>query len=76
MKLGNICLIIFLLGAIVFSSASAADAPVDKSASTSTNHGDLVSFVDKAVAYAKTNGKEKAIAEINNSKGEFVNGSL
>jgi signal transduction histidine kinase len=76
MKLGNICLIIFLLGAIVFSSASAADAPVDKSASTSTNHGDLVSFVDKAVTYAKTNGKEKAIAEINNSKGEFVNGSL
>lgn len=76
MKVSNVCAIIFLLGAIVFSSASAADAPVDNSASASTNHKDLVSFVDKAVAYAKANGKEKAIAEINNSKGEFVDGSL
>jgi polar amino acid transport system substrate-binding protein len=76
MRLCNIRVIIFLLGAIVFSSASAANAPVNNSAPSLTNHGDLVSFVDKAVAYAKTNGKEKAIAEINNSKGEFVNGSL
>jgi polar amino acid transport system substrate-binding protein len=76
MRTGNICLIIFLLGAIAFPSACAANAPVNNSASTLTNHSDLVSFVDKAVAYAKANGKDKAIAEINNSKGKFVNGSL
>ena len=76
MRISNVCLIIFLLGAIAFASASAADAPVNNSATISANQGDLVSFVDKAVAYAKENGKEKAIAEINNDKGEFVNGPL
>jgi len=37
MRLSNICLIIFLLGAIVFPSAYAANALVNNSASTSTN---------------------------------------
>jgi len=36
----------------------------------------LVAFVDSAVAYAKTNGKEKALAEFSNPNGSFVKGEL
>ena len=37
---------------------------------------DLYDLVDRAVAYAKANGKEKTLAEINNPGGRFVNGDL
>jgi signal transduction histidine kinase len=33
-------------------------------------------MVDKADAYMKANGKDKAIAEFNNPKGQFVKGDL
>lgn len=33
-------------------------------------------MVKKAVAYVKENGKEKAFAEFNNPKGQFVEGEL
>ncbi len=33
-------------------------------------------FAEKAAAYAKANGKEKALAEFNNPKGQFVKGDL
>ena len=33
-------------------------------------------FAEKAAAYAKSNGKEKALAEFNNPKGQFVKGDL
>ena len=33
-------------------------------------------MVDKAIAYSKANGKEKAFAEFNNQKGAFVKGDL
>jgi cytochrome c len=33
-------------------------------------------LVEKAVAYVKANGEEKAIKELNNPKGEFVKGDL
>ncbi|MES2299237.1 MAG: cache domain-containing protein [Pseudomonadota bacterium] len=33
-------------------------------------------LVKKAVAFLKANGKEKALAEFNNPKGQFVNGDL
>lgn len=33
-------------------------------------------LVEKAVAYVKANGEEKAIKEFNNPKGEFVKGDL
>jgi signal transduction histidine kinase len=36
----------------------------------------LVAFVDSAVAYVKTNGKEKALAEFSNPNGSFVRGEL
>jgi signal transduction histidine kinase len=37
---------------------------------------ELYDLVDKAVTYAKANGKEKALAEINNPSGQFANGGL
>ena len=33
-------------------------------------------FAEKAAAFAKANGKEKAVAEFNNPKGQFVKGDL
>jgi cytochrome c len=36
----------------------------------------LVSFVDSAVAFVKTNGKAKALAEFSNPNGSFVRGEL
>ena len=33
-------------------------------------------FAEKAAAYWKANGKDKAIAEFNNPKGQFVKGDL
>jgi polar amino acid transport system substrate-binding protein len=45
---------------------------------TIRNHtrADMYDLVDRAVTYAKKNGKEKALAEINNPKGPFVNNDL
>ena len=41
-----------------------------------TPNASLVSFVDNAVAFAKTNGREKALAEFSNPNGSFVKGEL
>ncbi|WP_330217450.1 cache domain-containing protein [Methanosphaerula palustris] len=41
-----------------------------------TSNASLVSFVDSAVAYVKTNGREKALAEFNNPNGSFIKGEL
>ena len=41
-----------------------------------TREDDLKALADKATAYYKANGKEKAIAEFNNEKGAFVKGDL
>lgn len=40
------------------------------------NRSDLYDMVDRAVTYAKANGKEKTLAEINNPGGQFVRGNL
>lgn len=40
------------------------------------NVSDLVAYVKSAVAYARENGKEKALAAFNNPKGGFVRGEL
>lgn len=37
---------------------------------------ELYDLVDRAVTYAKANGKERTLAEINNPSGQFVNGDL
>lgn len=41
-----------------------------------TSNETLVAFVDSAAAYAKTNGKERALAEFSNPNGSFVQGEL
>lgn len=38
--------------------------------------GDLVAYVKNAVAYARENGREKALAVFNDPKGGFVRGDL
>jgi len=43
---------------------------------TYTSNETLVAFVDSAVAYAKTNGRKKALAEFNNPNGSFIQGEL
>jgi cytochrome c len=43
---------------------------------TYTTNETLVAFVENAVAYAKANGKERALAEFNNRNGSFVRGEL
>lgn len=43
---------------------------------TYTSNETLVAFVDSAVDYAQTHGREKALAEFNNPKGSFVQGEL
>ncbi len=42
------------------------------------NHSreDLYALVNRAVGYAHSNGKDKTLAEINNPKGQFVDGDL
>ena len=37
---------------------------------------DAEGMVKKAIAFVKTNGKEKALAEFSNPKGPFVKGEL
>jgi cytochrome c len=37
---------------------------------------DAKAMVEKAAAYIKANGKEKALAEFNNPKGKFIDGDL
>ncbi len=41
-----------------------------------TSNETLVAFVREAVSYAKTNGKDAAIAEFNKANGSFVRGEL
>ncbi len=41
-----------------------------------TPNATLVAFVDSAVAYAKANGREKALAEFSNPNGTFIKGEL
>ncbi|MFA4878331.1 MAG: cache domain-containing protein [Methanoregula sp.] len=36
----------------------------------------LVAFVERAVAYAKTHGRDVALAEFNNKNGSFIQGEL
>jgi len=41
-----------------------------------TSNETLVTFVSEAVAYTKTHGTEKAMAEFNNPDGSFIRGEL
>ncbi|KIF80118.1 cache domain-containing protein [Noviherbaspirillum autotrophicum] len=55
------------LGVLVLGSAGAADK---------TKQEEAVALVKKAAAYLNANGKEKALAEFSNPKGQFVERDL
>jgi cytochrome c len=57
--LGLVVALAFVFGAVCLVQA----APLDEAKS----------MAEKAAAYVKANGKEKGIAELNNTKGQFVN---
>jgi len=80
MKQGCIILSLILLLTILLIAAGCtqpASVPVTPSpASHSSTKEELVAFVKEAVAYARANGKEAALAEISNPKGTFVRGDL
>jgi cytochrome c len=84
MKYFKICTILFLLGAIVSPGICAAATPGNNSANASISAAstgmpvaDFIAFVDNAVAYAKANGKDKAIKEFNDNKStKFIKGEL
>jgi signal transduction histidine kinase len=84
MKLLKVCAILFFLGVVIFPGIYAEAVPGNSSsiasvsaASTGISHADLVAFVDNALAYAKTNGKDTAIKEFNNNKStKFIKGEL
>lgn len=56
-----------LFAALLSTSAYAAER---------ASASEAEAMVKKAVAYLKANGKEKAFAEINNTKGQFVDRDL
>jgi cytochrome c len=56
------------LSALTFCASALADA--------GGTPQEAVALVKKAVAYVKANGKDKAFAEFNNPKGQFVDRSL
>ena len=50
--------------------------PVSPTAALSPSREELVAFVKEAVAYAKANGEEKALAEFDKRNGSFFRGEL
>lgn len=84
MKQIKISLLVFFLGVMVSLGVCADATSGNNNATVNTSvsatempHADLVAFVDNAVAYAKANGKDKAIKEFNNNKStEFIKGEF
>lgn len=54
----------------------ATTVPVTVTAQDAATKEEMVAFVKEAVTYAKTHGKEKALAEFSNPKGSFFRGQL
>ncbi|MDD5712122.1 MAG: cache domain-containing protein [Smithellaceae bacterium] len=66
-----------LLLAIIFLFAGSESLWArDKAAPHKPTKAEVVAFVKEAVAYAKENGKQKALKEFMNRKGPFVRGEL
>ena len=68
-----IMLVVAVVSAVGCGTKSTTSKMTTKAAVTKQN---VVDFVNEAIAYAKANGKDKAIAEFNNPKGKFVRGEL
>ena len=78
-------LCIFFISLFLVTAGCTQDAAGDSPAPASpgispqvtyTSNETLVAFVDSAVAYTKTHGREKALAEFNNKNGSFIKGEL
>jgi signal transduction histidine kinase len=79
MRLFGLCIIILLLAAIVSPSVYAqATTGSNTTAATAqvTSPSDLVTFVNQAVEFAKSNGKDNAIKAFNDKNGQFFKGAL
>lgn len=84
--LSNLFLCLLFLGVFLISAVPAhSELQVNTSTTESndtisqgnyTSNETLVSFVDSAVTYANTYGREKALAEFSNPNGSFVKGEL
>jgi cytochrome c len=78
-RTARICIVILLVGVIAFAAGCGTSNTQGKTTTpkkTTVTKQDVVDFVNEAIAYAKANGKDKAIAEFNNPKGKFVRGEL
>ena len=77
----SIVVVILLLTVAVFVvqlalSKEESVGLANESLNTSSNKTELVSFVESALAYARENGKDKALDEFSNKTGSFVRGDL
>lgn len=78
--------VLLLLGIFLFTAGCTQDPSGVNSSGTKntdslqketyTSNETLVAFVDSAVAYEKTHGREKALTEFNNPNGSFIQGEL
>ena len=69
-KLVLVLLLAGLFGGLFILPAIADDMAIEQ------KKAEVVAFVEKAVAYAKTHGKEAALEEFMNPDGEFIKGWL
>lgn len=82
MKNWNLLMVVILLltATICFMQLALAKEGsiglANESLTTSSNKTELVSFVESALAYARENGKDKALVEFSNKTGSFVRGDL
>ena len=82
MKNWNLLIVVILLLTATVSFMQLALAKegsigsANESLITSSNKTELVSFVESALAYARENGKDKALDEFSNKTGPFVRGDL
>lgn len=66
-KVVTMCSLLFVLSLVFAGVAAAADAGTKEEA---------VAMVKKAIEFLKQNGEEKALAEISNPQGQFVDRDL
>lgn len=58
------------------TAPAAAQSPSQNATVQAATQDEMVAFVQEAVAYAKANGKEKALAVFSDPNGSFVRGEL
>lgn len=63
-------------GMITSGTPAITPVMVGSAQTTDTRYVNLTSFVDRAEAYAKKNGKDASLQEFNNANGTFIEGDL